>query len=645
MACDTSTTITAEDLQTFKPNLVFINDVASTSEMTAESPNGVDVKTIGGWQHEFALAVAAVGWQPEIPYESGIYFADTDFNKLVGYNDNSYSPIASQLPFTTTGNWSTDQFKFKQVNSNVISVNGETGAVTIELSDLNGVPTTRTINGKSLASNISLNLADFGFTGDSNANFYEHPSFTPYSTGTSGFEFISRIVTNGEGHVQTVEKRSFDPNDISAVPSDASSTIEAGTNTTLTIRSSDEGASQLIVAGDSQGVGRVLVGQSSTTGGGINYDGNGLDDYTGAGADYFSLFRLTNSNPRWTAKNANTSDDWIFRGNVYANETDLVLTSANISTSITLEDLGYTGDLDANNYEHPTFTALNVDTTGLEVISEVVTNGEGHVTDIAKRYLDLSGFVSVDGDQTINDNKTLTGALLIDANIGDSPSLIIDGGDSNKSSIHFNGSAPEQSVILKHQALDGELLEAGFAIQIKGIGNEQQSNQKAHLEVEGNIYSNGSLVYTQNNLTPSTINAVPSNASSTIDAGTNTTLTIKSDDTGQSVISLHGDNQGSGRVFVGQNSLTGGGIEYNGDGNPDFTGAGSDYICIYHVSGMGPEWTARHKNDAGVYNWEFRGDIYTNTDKKVYSESNITYGTGDAPAGMEVGAIYLELES
>lgn len=525
MACDTSTTITAEDLQTFKPNLVFINDVASTEDLTATSPSGVDVKTVGGWQNEFALAVAAVGWQPEIPYASGIYFADTDFNKLVGYLDNSYSPIASQLPFTTSGDWSVDQFKFKQVNSNVISVNGETGAVTIELSDLNGVPQTRTINGKSLASNISLNLADVGFTGDADANFYEHPSFTSYSVTTSGFEFISRIVTNGEGHVQIVEKRSFDANDISAVPSDASSVIEAGTNTTLTIKSADEGASELKVIGDSQGNGRVFVGQSATTGGGINYDGSGLEDYTGSGADYTSLYRVNNGSVSWTAKNSSNSNDWIFRSDIYANETDLVLTTENINTSITLADLGYTGDLNANDYEHPTYTAQNVSTTGLEVISEVVTNGEGHVTDVAKR----------------------------------------------------------------------------------------------------------------------TINAVPSDASSTIDAGTNTTLTILSDDDGESVLNLRGNDQGSGRIFMGQTPVVGGGIEYHGDAPVTGSGAGDHYLALYtahHTSGV--QWTARNSNQS--LDWEFRGDLYTNENKKVYSTNNITSGTA-IPTGGNDDDIYIQLDS
>ena len=58
--------------------------------------------------------------------------------------------------------------------------------------------------------------------------------------------------------------------------------------------------------------------------------------------------------------------------------------------TLTLANLGYTGDANANNYLHPTFTGddINIDTgalTGATVISDldfnITTNGNGHVTD------------------------------------------------------------------------------------------------------------------------------------------------------------------------------------------------------------------------------------------------------------------------
>lgn len=46
------------------------------------------------------------------------------------------------------------------------------------------------------------------------------------------------------------------------------------------------------------------------------------------------------------------------------------------------------------------------------------------------------------------------------------------------------------------------------------------------------------------------------------------------------MIELYGASQGTGRVFVGQDNTHGGGIEYNGNGSPETTGAGSDYITL-----------------------------------------------------------------
>ena len=42
----------------------------------------------------------------------------------------------------------------------VTSVNGKTGAVTLSASDVGAVPTTRTVNGKALSSNIRLSASD-----------------------------------------------------------------------------------------------------------------------------------------------------------------------------------------------------------------------------------------------------------------------------------------------------------------------------------------------------------------------------------------------------------------------------------------------------------------------------------------------------
>ncbi|MFP5300059.1 tail fiber domain-containing protein [Cobetia sp. SIMBA_158] len=93
----------------------------------------------------------------------------------------------------------------------------------------------------------------------------------------------------------------------------------------------------------------------------------------------------------------------------------------------------------------------------------------------------------------------------------------------------------------------------------------------------------------------------------TLDAGTNTSLTILSDDGGISTLNLYGADQGSGMVYVGQSATHGGGIEYNGDNTPTTTGAGSDYISLFRRNASTDSWTARNKYNSN--DWQFRGNV------------------------------------
>jgi hypothetical protein len=54
-------------------------------------------------------------------------------------------------------------------------------------------------------------------------------------------------------------------------------------------------------------------------------------------------------------------------------------------------------------------------------------------------------------------------------------------------------------------------------------------------------------------------------------------------DTGVATLSAYGDSQGTGRLYVGQSSTYGGGIEYNGDNSPASTGAGADSFVSRNV--------------------------------------------------------------
>lgn len=62
----------------------------------------------------------------------------------------------------------------------VTSVNGDSGAVVLGASDVGAVPTTRTVNGKSLSSNITLTASDVGLGNVDNVQQYSSSNPPPY---------------------------------------------------------------------------------------------------------------------------------------------------------------------------------------------------------------------------------------------------------------------------------------------------------------------------------------------------------------------------------------------------------------------------------------------------------------------------------
>jgi hypothetical protein len=116
----------------------------------------------------------------------------------------------------------------------------------------------------------------------------------------------------------------------------------------------------------------------------------------------------------------------------------------------------------------------------------------------------------------------------------------------------------------------------------------------------------------------------------TFDSGTNTTVDVVSNDNGESEIRLYGGNQGTGRVYVGQDTSYGGGIEYLGDGTPASSGSGNDYITLYRQDNGTRIWTAR--NLYANNNWEFRGNLTVNgasLTNTLIGQWNTAYGWGD----------------
>ncbi len=459
---------------------------------------------------------------------------------------------------------------------------------------------------------------------------------------------------------------------------DSNVTFDSGTNTTLTIKSDDSGESRINLVGDSQGTGIVYVGQSLTNGGGVAYNGDGTPSFAGLDTDYIGLYRRQSSVDYWTAKNLFTSNDWVFRGDIYVNETEKVLTDksgleltgpiyigsgaaaiSNTSSDVlvvdsgiytsgsvncaigfssqgdneytcrilttlatnvmdiqaatgkpdvdlringnknydegnlTLETLGYTGDDDANNYTHPSYATTNIDTSGAEVIDTIVTNSTGHVTDMTTRTLTLYN-LGYTGDTDANNYIHPSSVV---SNVNTSGAEIVSSVETNSTG-HVTGMTKR-------------------TVTASDIGAALSSDLDNYARTDIDV---------------------------TFDAGTNTAVTILSDDAGESRINLIGDSQGTGIVYVGQSlSAGGGGIAYIGDGSPSFAGLANYHIGLYRRDGEGDDyWTA--KNRATENDWIFRGDIYANETDKVYSTGNITSGTA-IPTGGSDNDIYIQLDS
>lgn len=95
-------------------------------------------------------------------------------------------------------------------------------------------------------------------------------------------------------------------------------TVDAGVNSTITVACDDAGVALFQALGTNQGTGRFYVGQSSSHGGGIEYNGDGTPTGSGSGSDYITLYRRSSGTDYWTARNNQSDNNWEFRGTVTA---------------------------------------------------------------------------------------------------------------------------------------------------------------------------------------------------------------------------------------------------------------------------------------------------------------------------------------
>jgi len=248
-----------------------------------------------------------------------------------------------------------------------------------------------------------LTLANLGYTGDSNANNYVHQAYTARNAdidtlALTGATVISdldmNVVTDAQGHVTAaafaVATRTLtlanlgytgDPNANNYVhPAYTARTANATTGdlTGATVISKYN----LSLTSDAQGhitAASVAYATRTLTLTDLGYVAyvhpayTPLDDFIVTGA-------LTGATVISDLTINITSDS---KGHLITN----VLSYA--VRQLTLANLGYTGDSNANNYVHPAYTARNADIdtlpmTGAKVISDLdmnlVTDAQGHVT-------------------------------------------------------------------------------------------------------------------------------------------------------------------------------------------------------------------------------------------------------------------------
>lgn len=179
--------------------------------------------------------------------------------------------------------------------------------------------------------------------------------------------------------------------------------------------------------------------------------------------------------------------------------------------------------------------------------------------------------------------------------------------------------AKEQGHIYGRQQL---VLNAGETADIAGT----QEDEYVYINAEGGLQINSSpdnwasgwagrktAILSGNNLSVQ--------GGATFDGGTSTTVSVLCDNAGQAALNLMGDDQGTGRLYVGQSSAYGGGIEYNGDSVPVSTGGGSDEVVLFRRTASNDYWTARNSHSDNT--WDFRGTITQNASDERLKE-NIT---------------------
>ena len=278
-------------------------------------------------------------------------------------------------------------------------------------------------------------------------------------------------------------------------------------------------------------------------------------------------------------------------------------------------------------------------------------NGTAKVNgNLTSDTLNVSGIATFTGNVTIEDSELKVGDVS-----GDNYLLIK---QVQADDYGFDWQHDNASVIVNEQGSTNQALVLGDVDSFNtysglfGISHKISSGswtKKLDLKGDGDLYIGSSAqnrVLTTadegsgNGIDADTVDSnqassfLRSDQSDTMDAGQNTTLTIKCDDNGQAGIKLHGDSQGTGFVEVGQSSSYGGGMSYNGDNSPAFvSGESSDNICFYRMDN-GTRTEVFHYPYNGN-NVTFNGSITASGDVTAFSDITLKKNIESIPNALD----------
>lgn len=102
-------TLTTQDFDNAELDLQTISEVTNNSgylDPTTTNRTGAILDTLIG-------ALSKLGYQPPVAYTGGISFSGAgDVTKTIDNSGTIYAPLPSEIPFTTSGTWGTDESKF-----------------------------------------------------------------------------------------------------------------------------------------------------------------------------------------------------------------------------------------------------------------------------------------------------------------------------------------------------------------------------------------------------------------------------------------------------------------------------------------------------------------------------------------------------